>query len=210
MLYAGLSARPAPVSDGVLGMDLDGAWSSSRRGAQWPTSPAVARTSEYRLRDLVAALDEAKDDNRVKAVALDLDGFLGGGQTAIGDLAEAIPGARSRQAGDRLSRPATPTTATSWPLSVGNLDEPAGAMPIAGPGGKNLYFKGLLDKLGVTANVYRVGTYKSAVEPFIAQRHVARSAREMPRRSARRCSKPGARTSSRPGPRRTSTCSCTT
>jgi protease-4 len=37
---------------------------------------------------------------------------------------------------------------------------------IAGPGGANLYFKGLLDKLGVTANVYRVGTYKAAVEPF--------------------------------------------
>ena len=38
---------------------------------------------------------------------------------------------------------------------------------VAGPGGSNLYYKGLLDKLGVTANVYRVGTYKSAVEPFI-------------------------------------------
>ena len=44
---------------------------------------------------------------------------------------------------------------------------PLGAVAIAGPGGSNLYFKGLLDKLGVTANVYRVGTYKSAVEPFI-------------------------------------------
>jgi protease-4 len=38
---------------------------------------------------------------------------------------------------------------------------------ITGPGGSNLYYKGLLDKLGVTANVYRVGTYKAAVEPFI-------------------------------------------
>jgi len=37
---------------------------------------------------------------------------------------------------------------------------------IAGPGGQRLYYKGLLDKLGVTANVYRVGTYKSFVEPF--------------------------------------------
>ena len=36
-----------------------------------------------------------------------------------------------------------------------------------GRAASNLYFKGLLDKLGVTANVYRVGTYKSAVEPFI-------------------------------------------
>ena len=41
-----------------------------------------------------------------------------------------------------------------------------GAVAVAGPGGNNLYFKGLLDKLGVTANIYRVGTYKSAVEPF--------------------------------------------
>ena len=40
-------------------------------------------------------------------------------------------------------------------------------MLITGPGGSNLYYKGLLDKLGVTANVYRVGTYKAAVEPFI-------------------------------------------
>ena len=43
---------------------------------------------------------------------------------------------------------------------------PLGAVAIAGPGGNNLYFKGLFDKLGVTANVYRVGTYKAAVEPF--------------------------------------------
>src|ERR1044071_241852 len=44
---------------------------------------------------------------------------------------------------------------------------PLGAGLIAGPGGSGLYYKGLLDKLGVTANVYRVGTYKSAVEPYI-------------------------------------------
>jgi protease-4 len=36
---------------------------------------------------------------------------------------------------------------------------------VTGPGGTNLYNKGLLDKLGVTANVYRVGAYKAAVEP---------------------------------------------
>src|SRR3569833_1892940 len=44
---------------------------------------------------------------------------------------------------------------------------PLGTVAIAGPGGTNLYYKGLLDKLGVAANVYRVGTYKSAVAPYI-------------------------------------------
>ena len=40
-------------------------------------------------------------------------------------------------------------------------------MLVTGPGGSNLYLKGLLDKLGITANVYRVGKFKSAVEPLI-------------------------------------------
>ena len=44
---------------------------------------------------------------------------------------------------------------------------PLGTVELRGPGGQHLYYKGLLDKLGVTANVYRVGTYKSAVEPYI-------------------------------------------
>jgi protease-4 len=43
---------------------------------------------------------------------------------------------------------------------------PLGGVLIAGPGGANLYYKGLLDKVGVTANVYRAGTFKAAVEPF--------------------------------------------
>jgi protease-4 len=45
--------------------------------------------------------------------------------------------------------------------------DPMGIAVIAGPGGNQPYFKGLVDKLGVTVNVYRVGKYKSFVEPFI-------------------------------------------
>ena len=33
-------------------------------------------------------------------------------------------------------------------------------------GGANLYYAGLMERLGIAANVYRVGTYKSAVEPY--------------------------------------------
>lgn len=39
-------------------------------------------------------------------------------------------------------------------------------MLLAGPGGTQLYFKALLDRLRVKAHVFKVGTYKSAVEPF--------------------------------------------
>src|SRR3546814_18865678 len=37
---------------------------------------------------------------------------------------------------------------------------------LTGPGGPNLYFKGLIEKLAINVEVFRVGAFKSAVEPF--------------------------------------------
>jgi len=168
MLYAGLSARPAPVGNGVLDLDLNGSLVEQPSRREWADVAGGGRLQQYRLRDLVAALDEAKDDSRVKAVALNLDGFTGGGQTAIGDLAEAVRSVRA--SGKPVVAYATGYTNDAYQLAAAASEiwlNPLGAVAIAGPGGSNLYYKGLLDKLGVTANVYRVGTYKSAVEPFI-------------------------------------------
>ena len=70
-----------------------------------------------------------------------------------------------------------------------------------GRAASNLYYKGLLDKLGVTANVYRVGTYKSAVEPFI-RNDMSPEAQQNYQALARRCSRAGARASRRGAARR--------
>ena len=167
-LYAGLSARPAPVRAGVLDLSLKGSVVEQPARREWADVAGSGRLQQYRLRDLIAVLDAAKDDGRVKAVALNLDGFAGGGQTAIGDLADAVR--RVRAAGKPVVAYSTGYTNDDYQLASAASEiwiNPLGAVAIAGPGGSNLYFKGLLDKLGVTANVYRVGTYKSAVEPFI-------------------------------------------
>ena len=168
LLYAGLSARPTPVTDGVLAFKLDGSVVEQPAKAQLSELAGGGRLKQYRLRDLIAALDAAKGDDRVKAVALDLDGFVGGGQTAMSDLSDAIR--RVRTSGKPVLAYATGYTNDGYQLGAAASEvwlNPLGAVAIAGPGGANLYFKGLLDKLGVTANVYRVGTYKAAVEPFI-------------------------------------------
>jgi protease-4 len=167
-LYGVLSARTPPVGEGVLDLNLNGDVVEQPARAQWSEVANGSARRQYRLRDLIAALDQAKDDDRVKAVALDLDGFTGGGQTAMGDLADAVR--RVRGAGKPVVAYAVGYTNDSYQLASAASEiwlNPLGAVAIAGPGGSNLYFKGLLDKLGVTANVYRVGTYKSAVEPFI-------------------------------------------
>ena len=168
MLYTALSARPAAVKDGVLDLNLNGSVVEQPARAEWSDLAGTPKLQQYRLRDLVAALGKARDDDRVKAVALDLDGFTGGGQTAIGDLADAVRSVRA--AGKPVVAYGVGYTDDSYQLASAASEiwlNPLGAVLITGPGGSNLYYKGLLDKLGVTANVYRVGTYKSAVEPFI-------------------------------------------
>ena len=168
LLYVVMSAEPAPVGSGVLALDLDG--TVVEQPARADISELFAGSSgpkQYRLRDLVAALDAAKDDDRVKAVALDLDGFGGGGQVAMADLADAL--GRVRASGKPVIAYATGYSDDSYQLASAASEvwlNPLGGVGLFGPGGSGLYFKGLLDKLGVTANIYRVGTYKAAVEPF--------------------------------------------
>ena len=168
MLYTALSVRPEPVGDGVLNLALQGSIAEQPARLTWADAASGARISQYRLRDLVAALDSARTDGRVKAVALDLDGFIGGGQTAVGDVAEAVK--RVRASGKPVIAYATGYADDHYLLASAASEiwlNPLGAVVVTGPGGSNLYYKGLLDKLGVTANVYRAGTHKSAVEPFI-------------------------------------------
>jgi len=168
LLYAGLSNRPAAIGSGVLDLNLKGTVVEQPDRAQWSDVAGAPSVRNYALHDLIAALDAAKDDGRVKAVALDLDSFAGGGQTAMIDVADAVR--RVRATGKPVIAYATGYTDDSYQVAAAASEiwlNPLGAVLIAGPGGSNLYFKGLLDKLGVTANVYRVGTYKSAVEPYI-------------------------------------------
>ena len=168
-LYALLSARPSPaVAEGVLTMDLKGPIVEQPAEADPAALLSGSGPREYALRELRASLLRAKDDDRVKAVALDLDRFGGGGVSALGEVGEAL--SEVRRSGKPVLVYATAYTDDAYQLAAHGSEvwlNPMGTVAIAGPGGNNLYFKGLLDKLGVTANVYRVGTYKSAVEPFV-------------------------------------------
>ena len=168
-LYALLSARPAPtVADGVLHLDLGRGVVEQPAEQQFSAlAGGGSAPSAYALRDVRAALAKAANDDRVKAIALDLDGFSAG-QTVIAELGDSL--AEVRRKGKPVLAYATGYTDDSYQLAAHAGEiwlNPLGAVLLTGPGGNNLYFAGLLDKLGVTANVYKVGTYKSAVEPFI-------------------------------------------
>ncbi len=170
VLYAGLTARPnaKAVGTGALVLDLNGSIVEQ---------PEVANPSEllsggaplkqYRLGDVIRALNAAANDDRVKAVVLDLDNFTGGGQVALADVGEALDRVRAKK---KIYAFATGYSDDSYSLAAHASEiwlDPMGLALFQGPGGSRLYYKGLIDKLGINAHIYRVGTYKSAVEPFL-------------------------------------------
>ncbi|APL93726.1 signal peptide peptidase SppA [Sphingobium indicum] len=171
-LYAALSWSPKPaqsVGSGALLLKLDGTIveQPSEIDPMALLSGGSDRAKEYGLADIVAALDAARDDRKVKAVVLNLDGFMGGGQVALARVGKALDAVRAAK--KPVFAYATIYSDDSYQLAAHASESwvnPLGGVAITGRGGSGLYYKRLIDKLGVNTHVYRVGTYKSFVEPF--------------------------------------------
>lgn len=170
-LFMALNSRPGAraIGDGALLLDLDG--SLVEQPAEPATFAALSGQDtprQFRLRDVVRAIDDAKTDTRVKAIVLDLDKFGGGYPAAIGEVADALYAVR--RSGKPVLAYASAYTDASYRLAAAASEvwiDPLGGALFTGPGGTQLYYKGLIDRLGVNAHVYRVGRYKSFVEPYI-------------------------------------------
>lgn len=125
-------------------------------------------TEETLLKDLVDALAAAKTDERISSVYLDLDEMGGAGMTVLEDVAAALADFRSSGkkvvvAGDLFDMRRYYLAAQGDEL----LLHPEGMVLIEGFGRYRSYYKDAIDRLGVTWNVFRVGEYKSAVEPYL-------------------------------------------
>ncbi len=171
-VYMVLSVRPSPaaVRTGALLLELDGrvVEEPSRVRPFDALLSSAAPTREFAARDLVNSIDLAAKDDRIKAIALDMSTFVGGGLVPIEEIGEALD--RFRRTGKPVLAYAVAYTDDSMMLAAHSSEvwvDPMGGAALSGPGGTNLYYAGLLDKLKVKAHVFRVGTYKSAVEPYM-------------------------------------------
>lgn len=119
------------------------------------------------LSSLVTALREAKENKNISALYLKC-GALSASPATLHALRDAIndfrkSGKKVIAYGDSF------TNGTYYVASASDsiFLNPAGAVMIQGLGSTSLYFKDLLDKIGIDIQVVKVGTYKSAVEPYI-------------------------------------------
>ena len=139
---------------GVIGRQLFGATSD--------------RLQENSLFDIVETIRQAKDDRNITGIVLDLKDFAGADQPSMQYIGKALR--EFRDSGKPVIAIGDSYTQGQYYLaSFANKIwlSPQGAVDLHGFATNGLYYKSLLDKLKVTTHVFRVGTYKSAVEPFI-------------------------------------------
>lgn len=171
-LYAALSARPPAlpqVRDGALLVKLDGPVVEELPKTDWQQVLSGGdEASPLRERDVVRALRGAASDTAVKAVVLDMTDFGGAGFVHAVEIGEAIDAVRAAKKpvlayGNMIGDRGLLIAAHASDVWV----DPLGGAYIQGLGGQQLYYGKLLERLKVTAHVFRVGTYKDFVEPYI-------------------------------------------
>jgi protease-4 len=124
--------------------------------------------SETLVRDVIEALDTARIDSRITHLLLDTDYMAGGGISKLEEISSALM--RFKSSGKPIIAVGDNFNQQQYFLAA-HADEillnPLGSVSIAGFGLYNSYFKEALDKLNINMHVFRVGDYKSAVEPFL-------------------------------------------
>lgn len=120
------------------------------------------------LRDLVDPVVAATDDERIQVLVLDLESMAGAGLASLEELAAAVEGFKA--AGKKVVATAENYSQAAYYLAAHadeiHMDE-MGMVLLSGYGRYRTYYKDGLDRLGVDVHVFRVGEYKSAVEPFL-------------------------------------------
>ena len=123
---------------------------------------------QYSTFDVIYAIDAAAQDDKVKGLVLDLNYFQGGDLPSLEYVGEAIE--NFKDSGKPVIAYSDSYNQSQYFLAS-YADEiymnPIGSVSIEGLAQETLYYKEMLDKLDVNPHVFRVGTYKSAVEPFL-------------------------------------------
>ena len=124
--------------------------------------------SQTLVKDIIDGLRMAKDDSRITAVVLELDRLGSAGLSKLASIADAI--VDFRESGKPVIANASFYSQGAYYLAAHASEvymHPDGLLFPQGFGMYMNYYKNALDKLEVDWNVFRVGTHKSAVEPFL-------------------------------------------
>ncbi len=155
--------------DSILRIDLSGQIVDRvQPGSFMDVLMSASEGNTQGLDDLVAAIMKARDDKKIKGIFLDCSGSSSGIATRA-ELLEALRYFKEDSSKWIYSYADSYTQGDYLLASVSDKIylNPIGEVDIHGLQSMVMFYKGLMDKLGVEMQVVKVGTFKSAVEPFL-------------------------------------------
>lgn len=167
--------------DSVLVLKPQGQLVEQYSAAPWQRAVSNFSGDEVKqvqLRDLIGAIDAAAKDKRISRILLLPGDLQGGGFAALREVGAALD--RFRAAGKPVIAWGVDLDQSQYYLAAHAdrlLVDPQGGVMITGLANYRLFYKDLLDKLGVDVHLFRVGEFKSAAEPYILD-HASAEAKE--------------------------------
>ncbi|CAM3674899.1 MULTISPECIES: signal peptide peptidase SppA [Pseudoalteromonas] len=124
--------------------------------------------AEILLDDIVEVIDQATKDDRISVILLDLQKMPNAHLNKLKQITQALD--RFKATGKKVIASGYYYSQAQYYLAAHANEvsmHPYGGVEIQGFAMYPLYFKDALEKVGITQHIFRVGTFKSAVEPFI-------------------------------------------
>lgn len=156
----------SPSSNSVLKIALNGALSDQKTDNPYAMLLGEEDT-ELSLTDILKAIKEAKNSDNIKGIYIEAGNFSAGSSSidairrAITDFKES--GKFVVAYGDQYTQGSYYLASVADKVYI----NPQGALLLTGMSSQTMFYKGLLNKLGVEMLIFKVGTYKGAVEPFM-------------------------------------------
>jgi len=130
--------------------------------------PFAAPTGKMGLYQLLENIERAKEDDRIRGIYLTISPAFGVGQTKLSNLHDAL--VDFKNSGKFIHAYAEIYTEQSL-LLASAADKvfmpPTGIVEFNGFASSPMFYKGMFDKLDIKPQIFKVGTFKSAVEPYI-------------------------------------------
>ncbi len=173
LVWAFATRAPTPLKDKtVLVLNLRGPVVEQYSGSWRDNALGRVRgqpAQQVQLRDILDVLDAAAKDPQITQALLMLDDFQGAGLATLREISVAVQ--RFKAAGKPVVAWGSRYDQRQYHVASAAdelLLHPMGLVHLEGYGRYRNYYRDALDRLGVTVNLIRVGTYKTFGEPFIA------------------------------------------
>ena len=166
---SGNSAIYTPNKNSVLKLNLNG--SIAEQAVENPFAQLMGETAqEMSLENIIKAIRKAKNHPDIKGIYIE-SGFFSGGMASLEAISrELIDFKKSDKFiiayGDMYTQGGYYISSVADSVFV----NPQGSINLIGLASQGMFFTGLTEKLGIEHYIFKVGTYKSAVEPFFLKK----------------------------------------